>query len=112
MRRLWRENRTIFVAFVLATALALFFGGRLVSNWIYWNDPAHRDQAIAGWMTPRYVAHSWGLPPELVINVLGIERTPGHPPMLSEIAAARGTTVDVLAAEIETAAARYRENRP
>jgi hypothetical protein len=44
--------------------------------------------------------------------VLGIERTPGHPPMLSEIAAARGTTVDVLAAEIEAAAARHRENRP
>lgn len=30
-------------------------------------DPAHQDQDLAAWMTPRYVAQSYKLPP----NVLG-----------------------------------------
>lgn len=112
MRRLWRENRLVFIGFVLAAALTLFFATRLTLNWIYWNDPAHRDQEIAGWMTPRYVAHSWRIPPEVLAGTLGLEPGPGRPPTLSEIAAARGTTVEALAAAIEAAAERHRATKP
>ncbi len=112
MRRLWREYRLVFIGFVLASALTLFFAVRLTLSLIYWNDPAHRDQEIAGWMTPRYVGHSWHIPPEVLAETLGIEPGSGRPPTLAEIAAERGTTVEALAAAIEAAAARERATRP
>ena len=72
MRRLWRDHRLLTAAFLLAVALTTFFAVRLVASWIYWNDPAHRDAEIAPWMTPRYVAHSWRLPPEIVAETLTV----------------------------------------
>lgn len=112
MRRLWRQYRLLSIAFLLAGALTAFFAVRLVASWIYWNDPAHRDVQIAGWMTPRYVAHSWRLPPELVADTLDLERPTGPPPTLAEVAAERGVTVEDLAARIEEAAAAHRAAHP
>jgi hypothetical protein len=112
MRRLWRENRLVFIGFILAAALTLFFATRLTLSWIYWNDPAHRDQAIAGWMTPRYIDHSWRIPPEILAETLGLEPGSGRPQTLAEIAEERGTTVEALAAEIEAAAKRHRATKP
>jgi len=112
MRRLWRAHRLVLAGFVLAAALTLFFAARLTLSLIYWNDPAHRDQAIAGWMTPRYVGHSWRIPPEVLAETLGIEPGSGRPQTLAEIAAERGTTVEALAAAIAAAAARDRAKTP
>ena len=61
--------------------LTTFFAVRLVASWIYWNDPAHRDVEIAPWMTPRYVAHSWRLPPEVVAETLDLDPPAGPPPV-------------------------------
>ena len=112
MRRLWRARRLVLAGFVLAAAMTLFFAARLTLSLIYWNDPAHRDQAIAGWMTPGYVSHSWRIPPEVLAETLGIEPGSGRPPTLAQIAAERGTTVEALAATIEAAAARDRAKTP
>ena len=111
MRRLWHDHKLLTVGFLLAGALTAFFAVRLVASWIYWNDPAHRDVEIAGWMTPRYVAHSWHLPPDLVADVLELERQTGRPPTLADIAAERDVTVDDLAARIEAAAETHRAAR-
>jgi hypothetical protein len=108
MRRLWRRHRLLTIAFLLAGALTAYFAVRLAASWIYWNDPAHRDVEIAGWMTPRYVAHSWRLPPELVADALDLERRAGRPLTLADIAAERGLTVEELAARLEAAAAAHR----
>ena len=112
MRRLWRDHRLLTAAFLLAVALTTFFAARLVASWIYWNDPAHRDAEIAPWMTPRYVAHSWRLPPEIVAETLDLDPPVGPPPTFGELAAERGVTVEDLAARIEKAAEAHRAARP
>ena len=112
MRRLWRDHRLLTAAFLLAGALTTFFAVRLVASWIYWNDPAHRDVEIAPWMTPRYVAHSWRLPPEIVAETLDIDAPAGPPPTFGELAAERGVTVQDLATRIEMAAEAHRAARP
>lgn len=109
LARLWRENRVLFACFALSCVLTVFFAARLVAFWIYWADPAHRDQAIAGWMTPRYVAHSWDAPPEVIGAALGLERgRSGRPSTLAEIAADRGESVEDLAARIDAAITAHR----
>ncbi len=112
MRRLWRDHKLLTIAFLLAGTLTTFFAVRLVASWIYWNDPAHRDLDIAGWMTPRYVAHSWRLPPEILAETLDLGPPAGSPPTIAELAAERGVTVEDLARQIEAAAEAHRAANP
>jgi len=73
------------VAFVLAFLATLFFGVRLIVFTFYWADPEHRFQTLEGWMTPRYIAHSYGLPPEMVAGILDIGQPAAHRRTLDEI---------------------------
>lgn len=97
LAHLWTHHRLLLAGFVLALAITLFFAFRLIAFAIYWNDPAHREQPIAGWMTPRYIAHSWHLPPEDVRAALNLtpDRTEGRITLI-EIAEQRGVPVSEL----------------
>ena len=103
--RLWRHNRLALLAFVAATALTVFFTARMMVFSVYWADPAHHNQAIAGWMTPRYIARSWHVPPEAIETVTGGRPGTGHPRTLDQIAADAGVPMADLAAEITAAIA-------
>ena len=70
-RKLWATNRLLLMGFTAAFAITLFFGIRVISSAIYWNDPAHRNQTIEGWMTIRYVANSWQVPPKVIVECTG-----------------------------------------
>ena len=109
LARLWRRRRGLTLAFAAAVALTVFFGVRMVVFTVYWSDPDHRDQAIAGWMTPRYIAHSWDVPPEVVGRALGLTPEPGRGRTMAEIAAERGQSVAALGAVIEAAIAAHRD---
>lgn len=104
---LWARHRWLLLGFVVAVALGLFFAARAVVFTVYWSD--HRDEAIAGWMTPRYVAMSWDVPPEIVGDALALPRDgTGRRITLSEIAATRGIPVETVAAEIGAAIGAHR----
>lgn len=78
IKDLWQHNRLALLAFVIAVGALGVFGGRTISHMIYWADPAHQDQALAIWMTPRYVARSHDVPPEVVQQAFFL--TPDGPP--------------------------------
>lgn len=73
LQRLWAEQRWPLVAFLLALSLSGFFGGRMVTRALFWADPAHRQQAPEGWMTPGYLARSWHVSIDEIEAILGIE---------------------------------------
>jgi hypothetical protein len=108
----WREHRLLLAATVIALAVTLFFAVRLAVFALYWS--AHRDEAIAGWMTPRYIAHSWGVPPAVIGEALGLEPgdRSGPPPTLEHIAAERGQPLAEVEAAVAAAIARHRAERP
>ena len=83
--------------------LSHVFAVRLVAFWIYWADPAHRQQVIEPWMTPGYVTHSWGVPPDVAAEALGLARGPGGHRPLADIAEERGVSFDALAQELQAA---------
>jgi hypothetical protein len=108
---LWREHRLLLVATLVALAVTLFFAARLAVFALYWSE--HRDEAIAGWMTPRYIAHSWVGPPTVFGEALGVEPVQsGRPPTLERLAAERGVPVAELETAVEAAITRYRAERP
>lgn len=95
--------------FVLALLASLFFGVRAAM--FHWDRPGAGDpaQPIAAWMTPRYIARTWDVPPDILLETLNIERTgDGRPPTLEKIARDRGIPVETLIAEIETALRAFR----
>jgi hypothetical protein len=104
---LWKRHRWLLIGFVAMVALTAFFVVRTVLSTLYWSD--HRDETIAGWMTPRYVAMSWQVPPEVVGEALSLERDgSGRRSTLAELAATRGVSVEALAAEVAQAIETYR----
>jgi hypothetical protein len=112
IRRLWSRNRWLLIGFLIAVVLSLFFGVRALLFSLYWSDPAKRDQEIAGWMTPRYVAMSWDVPPEVVSSALDLPHDgTGRRVTLRDLAAERDGTVSDLAAELAAAIAAYRSGQ-
>lgn len=106
LRRFWQAAPVATVVLVIALAAAVVFGARTVAFTIYWHDPAHRQQQIAGWMPPGYVARSWQVPTEVVLDAIGEPNLTGRT-SLAEIARRRGVPLDTMVSEIETAVARY-----
>ena len=112
MKHLWQNHRIALSAFVLALWLLGYFAVQTISSTIYWMDPAHQDQALAGWMTPRYVQQSYKLPPDLLGAALFMIK--GETPRrqsLDTIAANNGLTMDELQVRIDTATAAWRAER-
>lgn len=110
-RRGWRRSGLI-LALAIAAVLTLGFAGRATYLAVYWSDPAHREQEIAGWMTPRYVAMSWDVPPEVIAAALELERDgTGRRITLEALADARGTTPEALAERLRTSIEAYRTAR-
>lgn len=106
--QLFRRHPILSTGFLLALVVCLVFAFRTIAFAVYWADPAHRNQPIAGWMPPRYVAHSWQVPPEVVAQALNLpaEQRGRHMP-LEEIAREQGIDMDTLRARLEAAIAAY-----
>lgn len=110
MLRLWRKRPLLVSAFLLATALTLFFGFRFVRYTIYWSDPAHHQEVVQGWMTVGYIGKSWRLDPREIDRVAGLPVPEhGHPLTLRQIAQARGVPVEDVIAEVDAAIAELRK---
>lgn len=100
VRPLWRRHPVALALFGLASLAALLFAVRLAVFTIYWADPAHRQLSPEPWMTPGYLARSWGRDPAEIGAALGFDAPPSDRPTLAEIAAERGIPVEVLLAEV------------
>ena len=103
VRNLWRKHRFLFVAFIMALAVTAFFAARLVAFSLYWSDPAHQDQPLEGWMTPRYVALSYDLPPGRVREVLELKAVDGERRTLEEITETSELTLEEIQRRIDEA---------
>lgn len=96
---LWRHHRPAVSALGVALIVALFFAVRLTFFTVYWSDPAHHDQRIEGWMTPRYIARSWDVELDTIRSALPPLPEGGSGrgrPTLARIAADEGIPVDDL----------------
>lgn len=109
LRYLWQHNRLALIAFAITLTLLVGFGVRTLSATVYWMNPAHQDQPLAGWMSPRYVARSYKLPPHVLGPALFLKK--GAPPKrrsLDSIAADNGVSLAQLQSRIDAAAKDWR----
>ena len=110
LRFLFRKHPWPTVILAAGLVALIWFGGRFVSEVLYFADPAHREQPLAGWMSPRYVAKSWELPPDVVAEVMQL--TPGHRHItLDQVAAGQNITIEDLQKRVEAAKAKLEAER-
>jgi hypothetical protein len=98
LKRLWRQNRWLTLAFALTLTLALIFIIRAGVFFIYWQQ--HRDEPIEGWMTVRYVARSYRVDPKIVHDAVGLPETGPDRRPLVRIAREDGQPLDEMTARI------------
>ncbi|MDH7639373.1 hypothetical protein [Sphingomonas oryzagri] len=107
-----RTGRWLLIgAFLLALGFTSFHLVRVVSDAIYWNE--HKDERIEGWMTAGFIAHSYHVPPHVLLMAIGLP--PGPPPdnrPLAVIARNQGRSVAELRAVLQNAIIHARPPYP
>lgn len=110
---LWAHNRLLLVAFVVVICLACFFGLRAGGQFIYWSNPDHQDQTLAGWMTPRYVSQSYNVPPEVVQSAFDMaDDGPPRRVSLETLATEKGMRMEDMQKRIDDAVDAWRAAHP
>lgn len=100
LAHLWAHHKLLFLSFALALTVTLFFVLRTVVFFVYWSDPAHRNQPLEPWMTPRYIANSYDKTPEQVMALLGLTKPDRLRPTLDWIAKQQGISTRQLIADL------------
>lgn len=108
-RTLRRFRWLIRAGFALALLGTLVFTVRLGADLLYWSDPARQDQPLAGWMPLGYVARSWDVPREVLVEAARLPEDQRPRRTLEAIALQRGIPLPALIAEIEAAITQSRE---
>lgn len=103
-----KKNWPVLTVFAVSSLAALWFAAGVVLDLIYFNDPRHKDEALKGWMTPRYVVMSYDLPRGVVADALGLVEGQGRV-RLKKLAGDQGLTLDALTERVRAAAAAHRE---
>lgn len=112
VKRLWSAAPVATAILALALAASLFFVAHGAFLWLGRPPIAEREQPVAAWMTPRYVARSWHVPREVVMQGLGMTRPlPDGPMNLAEIAERKGVPVDTVIQDLESAIAAFRASK-
>ncbi|PCJ76404.1 MAG: hypothetical protein COA53_03925 [Rhodobacteraceae bacterium] len=71
MKKLWSDHKLLVLGFLAALILTSMLFVRFIADVVYW--PQHQDQTISGWMTVGYVAHSYDVDKDKLVEALGIE---------------------------------------
>ena len=103
---LWQNHKLLLLAFTLAAAVTVMFAIRMVVFSLYWGNPDHQNQALEGWMTPRYVAFSYGLDAAELEQVLGIDPTTVSRVHLRDLLKDQGVTLIDLQSRLDSVVSR------
>jgi hypothetical protein len=108
LKRLWRRapwlTLAMLVAFVLALVFALRFGVALLHSVTLPTDPE-----LAGWMTPRFVALAWDVPPEVILQAVPLDPDgSGRRVTLQDVAQMRSIPLPALLEHLQAAIDTYR----
>ncbi len=97
-RVLWAHHKPTMLLSALALVIALVFAVRLALHVLHWNNAA--ATLPEPWMTPRYVAHSWRIPPQEIRTALGIPDELVRRQTLKDIARQQGRSVEEVIADL------------
>lgn len=103
-----RDNWIVAGLFVLSLVAIVWFTASSIGEFLYFNDPANKDVALKGWMTPKYIVLTYDLPRPLVADMLGLTSMDQRGTPMRDVATEMGVTLDELTDIVRAAAAAHR----
>jgi hypothetical protein len=110
MKKLGWQQWLLVGLFLVALFATGLFGFRAIRRAVYWSN--HKDEQIKPWMSVRYVAHSYRVPPPVLFHALGLEPTPRDKRPLRVVAREQNRPVEALISELYSAINQARQPRP
>jgi hypothetical protein len=112
MKKFGLQQWLVVLAFVVVVSFTGIFALRTVRRAIYWHR--HQDETIRPWMSLGYIAHSYGVPPRVLYQALGLPPKPGGPDRrpIREIAREQHRSVDEVIGILQDAIVRARSPYP
>ena len=112
MKRFGLQQWLVVLAFVLVVSFTGIFAIRTVRRAIYWHR--HQDEPIRSWMSLGYIARSYGVPPWVLYQALGLPPRTGGPDRrpIREIAREQHRSVDEVIAILQNAIVHARPPYP
>lgn len=101
--RLWRRHPVLTLAFALALVAVGFFGVRTLTFAVTLAWRA--EQPVAGWMTPRYIERTYGLPRAELDAILKLDEAGEARLPVDALALATGRPLVGVLAELDAAIA-------
>ncbi|MGE4612026.1 MAG: hypothetical protein AAED33_11685 [Paracoccaceae bacterium] len=92
MSSLWQKNKLLVLGFLAALMLTSILLVRLIADVVYW--PQHRDTEISSWMTLGYVAQSYEVDKNDLVDALSINADVRRHLTLQAIADAQGLSLE------------------
>lgn len=112
LTRLWKAAPVATAILILALFASAFFAVRSAIFWYHNPLWVEHSQEIAPWMTPRYVARSWDVPPRELGAAIGAPMPPPDGPIsLRDLAALRDVPVEIVIAETKAFIASFHAKR-
>ncbi|SFI89274.1 hypothetical protein [Celeribacter neptunius] len=113
LKRLWAAAPVATAILLVATLFMAGFGLRLALHAWLWRAHPPREEMLAPWMTPGFVAHNWHLPREVMIEGLALPEAPPKKRMsLKEIADEMGIPEAELMQRVQDTIDSYRAAHP
>ncbi len=70
LRHLWQEHRLLLLGFVFVSLFTVMFLIRTIVDTVYFQN--NRDREIEPWMPIGYIAKTYDVPPEVLLQSAGI----------------------------------------
>ena len=112
MKKFSLQQWLVVLAFVLVISFTGIFAVRTVRRALYWHH--HADEPIRSWMSLGYVAHSYGVPPWVLRQALGLPPKPNGPDRrpIREIAREQNRSVEEVIGVLQNAIVHARPPYP
>jgi hypothetical protein len=110
MKKLRWHQWLLLAVFLLAVLVTGLFAVRAVRRAAYWRT--HRDEPIRSWMSVRYVARSYRVPPPVLYEAIGVQPALHDRRPLREIAREQNRPVEALINELQDAIKGFRAHGP
>ncbi len=111
LRHLWQTQKLALAVLALSLLALGWFGIGFLTHAKRFNHPAHVQQPLEPWMTPRFVGRSYQIPPKIARELFQVEPGSGERPTMATIAEKRGLTLTALEALVKQAAEEARKAR-
>mgnify|MGYP001186438755 CR=1 FL=1 len=101
LRKLIHDHPISSGLFALALLAMIVFAVRLGDDHRDFRGRDGQPPALADWMTPGMVIHTWHLKPEVLLDAIDLPRETPRRSTLRDIAEARGVPVETIMAEVQ-----------